>query len=157
MMNDLSTHRPPMPGRHKAWSAFLLQVRPVTPGPAAPTETCLAGSAADPRAGAGGTHIAMPVTWHLTDTDLDVFFDGGHIGCGSVNKGIDLKANTTARSHVLELGADVMAVGGTPLSWFSTRGFGKTWRLPFGVSGAGERTARLKYSRAWGNFKISVE
>jgi len=100
--------------------------------------------------------IVMPVTWHLTDTALDIFVDGQYVGRGSVNEGVDLNTATTPGSHVLEIGADVMAVGGTPLSSFSTRQFRKTWRLPIGVAGPGERMARLKYSRAWGNFKVEV-
>jgi hypothetical protein len=100
--------------------------------------------------------IVMPVAWHLTDTDVDVFLDGQHVGRGSFNKGIDLRTTTTPGSHVLELGADVAEVGGTVFSSFSTRQFRKTWKLMFGVSAPGERIATLKYSRAWGNFKVEV-
>ena len=100
--------------------------------------------------------IVMAVAWHLTDTDVDVFLDGQHVGRGSFNKGINVRTTTAPGRHLLELGADVMAVGGTPLSSFSTRQFRKAWRLPIGVAGPGERVARLKYSRAWGSFKVEV-
>ena len=100
--------------------------------------------------------IVMPVTWHLIDTDLDIFLGGQYVGRGCFNKGVDLNTATTPGSHILEIGADVMAVGGTIISAFSTRQFRKTWRLPIGVAGPGEGVARLKYSRAWGNFKVEV-
>ena len=98
----------------------------------------------------------MPVVWHLIDTDVDVFMDGQYVGRGSFNKGIDLRTTTTAGSHLIELGADVMAVGGTIISAFSMSQFRKSWKLPFDVSGPGERVAKIKYSRAWGNFQVEV-
>lgn len=100
--------------------------------------------------------IVMPVAWHLTDTNVDVFLDGQHVGCGSFNKGIDLRTTTPPGSHVLELGADVAEVGGTIFSSFSTRHFRKTWKLAFGLSALGGQIATLKYSRVWGNFKVQV-
>lgn len=100
--------------------------------------------------------VFMPATWHLIDTNVDVFLDGQYIGRGSFNRGIELQTTTTPGSHTLELGADVLNVGVTIISAFSTSAFRKTWKLPLAMAGLGERVATLRYSRAWGNFKLQV-
>ena len=62
----------------------------------------------------------------------------------------------TAGPHMLEVGQDVLWIGGTVVSALSPRQFRKSWKLPIAISGPGERVARIKYSRMWGKFVVEV-
>ena len=86
--------------------------------------------------------IVMQKGW-LTDFEAyEMYLDQKKVARWIFSKGVTLQTSTAIGKHVI-----TVALVGTF--------FPKKWELPFVISQSGERLVEIKYSRAWGNFKLT--
>lgn len=76
----------------------------------------------------------------LIDAEVKVFLDGQLVGIGSVKKGFDIAAQTTAGKHFVELKMSL-----------------RTQNYNFEIPSGGAYQLKIEYSRAWGNFSQDFE